>query len=72
MQRNAINIIKYDEHHAWSTVRMWRASMERALSITDQHTWEEQLNYLRHLAATYEVYLAVEEGSEQVVGFMVT
>ncbi len=68
---NAINIIAYDERYAWPTVRMWRASMERALGITDQHTWEEQVTYLRHLATTCNVYLAVESVTDQVVGFIV-
>lgn len=66
-----ITIIPYEEQYAWPTVRMWRASMERALGVEDTHTWEEQLGYLRHLAADKEVYLAFEQETEQVVGFIV-
>lgn len=68
---NSINIIPYEERYTWPTVHMWRASMERALDIQDQHTWEEQTNYLRHLATTCTVYLAVETETDQVVGFIV-
>ena len=68
---DAINIIPYDDRYAWPTVRMWRASMERALGITDRHTWEGQVKYLHHLASIYEVYLAVENSSDQVGGFLV-
>ena len=68
---NSINIIDYDERYAWPTVQMWRASMERALGVKDSHTWDEQLDYLRKLVVDNAVYLAVEEGTDQVVGFIV-
>lgn len=71
MLHNAITIVPYEERYAWPTVRMWRASMERALGVKDPHSWEEQLNYLYHLAADKAVYLAIEEGTDQVVGFLV-
>ena len=38
-----IEITEYDKKYALETVKMWRASMEKALGIKDSHTWEEQL-----------------------------
>ena len=36
-----IDIIDYDDRYALATVKMWRTSMEQALDITDQHSWDE-------------------------------
>ncbi|MCB0187322.1 MAG: GNAT family N-acetyltransferase [Caldilineaceae bacterium] len=68
---DAIRIIPYEERYAWPTVRMWRASMERALGVKDPHSWEEQVGYLRHLASANEIYLAFDEPKDAVVGFLV-
>lgn len=66
----AINLIPYDAAYALNTVQMWRASMEAALGITDTHSWDEQLDYLQQIAAHHQVYLALEEGTNQVVGLL--
>ena len=68
-------IIEYDEEYALETVKMWRASMEKALDMIDPHTYEEQLDYLASLVEKYSLYLALDgDGIERascVVGFMV-
>jgi len=69
--RPSIKIITYDEKYALDTVKMWRASMEKALGIKDHHSWEEQLSYLASLVAQYKVFLAIDEGEDKVVGLMV-
>ncbi len=69
-----INIIDYDPVHALDTVKMWRASMERALQWTDPHTLDEQLAYLASLVQQHSVYLAVDEDAgdtRRVVGLLV-
>lgn len=66
-----IEITEYDEKYALETVKMWRASMEKALDIKDSHTWEEQLDYLAHLAEQYSVFLAIDQSEDKVVGLMV-
>ena len=63
-------IIEYQEKYALETVQMWRASMEWALGIKDEHSWEEQLDYLKSIAQKYRVYLAVEGLSSKIVGMM--
>lgn len=65
-----ITIVAYDEKYALATVKMWRASMEQALGIIDHHSWAEQLAYLGEIAQKYDVYLAVERATDQVVGLM--
>ena len=67
---STIKVIAYDEKYALATVKMWRASMERALGIKDSHTWDEQLNYLKEIAAKYSVFLAIDKTSDAVVGLM--
>jgi ribosomal protein S18 acetylase RimI-like enzyme len=68
--KQTITIIDYDDRYALATVQMWRASMERALGITDPHSWDEQLDYLRHIVQTNRVYLALDATTDQVVGMM--
>jgi ribosomal protein S18 acetylase RimI-like enzyme len=68
--RQNIKIIEYDEKYAFDTVKMWRASMEKALGIKDHHSWEEQLDYLKAIVKEHRVYLALEEPTDQVVGMM--
>ena len=69
--RASIEVVEYDEKYALETVKMWRASMEKALGVKDSHTWEEQLAYLAHLVEQYTVLLAIDEGEDKVVGQMV-
>jgi len=69
--RQNFKIIKYEEMYALDTVKMWRASMEQALGVKDAHSWEAQLDYLKKLAQEYNVYLGLEEQTNQVVGLLV-
>ena len=69
---SGINIIDYDDKYALETVQMWRASMERALGVKDQHSWEEQLEYLKSIMQKYRVHLALEAENDKVVGMMAT
>ena len=68
--RQNIKIIEYDEKYAFDTVKMWRASMEKALGVKDHHSWEEQLNYLKTIVKENRMYLAIEEQTDKVVGMM--
>lgn len=68
--KQPIQIIAYDEKYALDTVKMWRASMEKALGVVDHHGWEEQLNYLETIVAEHSVYLGIEEDTDKVVGMM--
>ena len=68
--KQSFKIIEYEEQYAWDTVKMWRASMEKALGIKDPHTWEEQVNYLNEIRQKYQVYLAIEEEAGKVAGMM--
>ena len=65
-----IDIIDYDDRYALATVKMWRASMEQALGITDQHSWDEQVDYLRHIVQVNRVYLAIDADTDSVVGML--
>jgi ribosomal protein S18 acetylase RimI-like enzyme len=65
-----INIIEYDEKYAFDTVKMWRASIEKALGVTDPHSWEEQLEYLKAIVTANRVYLGIEEPTDKVVAMM--
>lgn len=71
ISRQHLGIAEYDEKYALATVKMWRASMEKALGIKDSHSWEEQLAYLAHLVEQYRVFLAIDQREDQVVGLMV-
>jgi ribosomal protein S18 acetylase RimI-like enzyme len=44
--------------------------MEKALNFKDEHSWEEQLAYLESIAQQYRVFLAFDEDTKKVVGFM--
>ena len=65
-----VKIIEYDEKYALETVKMWRASLEKALGVEDRHSWEEQMNYLKAIMKEYRGYLAIEKHSDKVVGMM--
>ena len=65
-----VKIIEYDEKYALETVKMWRASMEKALGVKDHHSWEEQLNYLKTIMKEYRGYLVIEKSSDKVIGMM--
>lgn len=65
-----IKIIEYDDKYALEAVKMWRASMEKALGIKDHHSWEEQLHYLKTIVKENSVYLGIEEHTDKVVGMM--
>lgn len=66
-----IEIIAYDDKYARDTVRMWRASKEKALGQKDIHSFKDHLNYLRSaLVKENKVYLAVYKESESVVGLL--
>ena len=69
--RQPIQIVKYNEKYALDTVKMWRASMEKALGVKDHHSCEEQLGYLANLIEQYSVFLAIDYRADKVVGLMV-
>jgi len=65
-----IRIVEYDEMYALETVKMWRASMERALGIQDKHTWAQQLHYLAEIVREYQMFLAIDNATDTVVGML--
>lgn len=68
--KQPVKIIEYDEKYALETVKMWRASMEKALGVKDHHSWEEQLNYLKTIVKKYRVFLGIEEPTDKIIGMM--
>ncbi len=66
-----IKIVEFDDKYARETVKMWRESKERALGIKDAHGFDEQLDFLRNrLIANNKVFLAIDETTDIVVGFL--
>ena len=44
--------------------------MEKAFGVKDQHSWEEQLDYLKTIMNEYRGYLVIEKTSDKVIGMM--
>ncbi len=66
-----IKIIPYDEKYAAETVKMWRESKEKALGQKEIHDFEDHLNFLKTvLVKENEVFLAVDEANERIVGIL--
>lgn len=65
-----VRLIPYQSKFGMETVKMWRASMEAALGIKDEHSWDDQLSYLREIAEKYQVYLAIVDDKGQIVDMM--
>ena len=65
-----VKIIEYDKKYALETVKIWRASMEKAFGVKDQHSWEEQLDYLKTIMNEYRGYLVIENSSDKIIGMM--
>ena len=68
--KQPIKTIEYDEKYALEIVKMWRASMEKALGIKDHHSSEDQLDYLKTIVSEYRVYLGIEELTGKIIGMM--
>ena len=65
-----IRIVEYETMYALETVRMWRASVEAALGMKDKHTWAQQLGYLAEIVREYQVYVAIDNRTDRLVGMM--
>jgi len=66
-----IVIIEYEDKYADEAVAMWRASKENALGAKDRHSLEHHLDFVRtRLISENEIYLAIHEPSNSVVGLM--
>ena len=64
-----IRIAEFDSADIDAVVRMWRASFEFGVGITDRHPLEEQIAYLREkLAPTHR--LRVAWCDDAIVGFL--
>ena len=68
-----IKIIPYDARYAHNTVTMWRESRQRALGIEEIHSFADHVHFLRtRLIQENHVYLAIDTGTDTVVGIMAT
>lgn len=64
-----IRIADFDPADAAALVRMWRASFEHGVGITDPHPLEEQMAYLREkVMPDYRVRVAWRD--KTIVGFL--
>ncbi|WHZ00721.1 GNAT family N-acetyltransferase [Neobacillus sp. YX16] len=69
MQKHKINITQFDPKYAEQTVQMWRESKEKAIGQKEIHSFENQLNFLKHiLAKNFQIDLALLE--HKVVGMI--
>jgi len=68
-----IQLVEYAEKYAASTVTMWRTSKEIALGTKEIHPFDDHLYFLNEvLAKENTIYLAIPDGSDDVVGLMAT
>ena len=70
-----LRVVPYDPRHADDVVRMWRASFERALGLSDPHPIAEQRAYLESQVLPGNRVLVVLEdegdgGAARVVAFV--
>nr|WP_154893984.1 GNAT family N-acetyltransferase [Paenibacillus xylanexedens] len=69
MNKLEIKISKYNSKYAEHTVKMWRASKERAIGQADIQSFEDHLYFLNHiLSEQYQIDLALLD--EKVVGMI--
>lgn len=62
-------ISEYSSEHAQELVRLWRASFEHGVGVSDPHSLEAQLAYLREqVVPKHRVQLAWQKG--KLVGFL--
>ncbi len=68
-EKDSIKIIEYEPRYAEATVRMWRASKEKALGQQEVHSFEDHVFFLNHiLNKENKIYIAVEAATDRVVG----
>jgi ribosomal protein S18 acetylase RimI-like enzyme len=64
-------IVEYSSEYGPELVKMWRASFERAVGVSDPHPLSEQLQYLEEkVVLENRVLVVLEETTLAVVGFM--
>jgi ribosomal protein S18 acetylase RimI-like enzyme len=66
-----IDVVEYSPLHREELVRMWRASFEQGVGVTDPHSIEEQLRYFdEKVLPDNRVLEVVDRSSSKVIGFM--
>ena len=64
-------IIRFKHELARETVTMWRASKEKAIGVKDFHPFDDHVDFLcNRLAKENDVYLAIHQPTNSVVGIM--
>lgn len=64
-------VVPYRPEHGDALVRMWRASFERALALSDPHPLDEQRAYLeKEVLPNHAVLVVLEESTERLVAFL--
>lgn len=71
MNTQLIKLIEYNKKYNLETVKMWQASMEKALGIKSGYSFAEQVDYFNGLVKKNNAYLAIEKSSNKVVGLMI-
>src|SRR6185369_6705027 len=66
-----IEIVDYSPHYGPELVRMWRASFEHGVGITDPHPLEDQLHTLEQkIVPENRVLLVLDKTTSAVIGFL--
>ena len=71
--KQEFKVIPYRPEYARATVEMWRASKEKALGISEAHSFDDHLYFLDDiLAKENSIYLALVDDGARVAGIMAT
>ena len=71
VEMDGIEIVDYSPRYGPELVRMWRASFERGVGITDSHPLEDQLRALEEkIVPQNRVLLVLDTGTAAVIGFL--
>lgn len=66
-----INIVDYSPRYGSELVRMWRASFEHGVGITDPHPLQDQLRHLEEkIVPHHRVLLVLDTRTSAVIGFL--
>ena len=71
VEMDGIEIVDYSPRHGPELVRMWRASFEHGIGITDPHPLEDQLRALEEkIVPQHRVLLVLDTRTATVIGFL--
>ena len=71
VEMDGIEIVDYSPRYGPELVRMWRASFEQGVGITDPHPLEDQLRALEEkIVPQNRVLLVLDNRTSTVIGFL--